>query len=308
MSDTRVKIAAVRRLTVHDGPGVRDTVFVKGCPLNCVWCHNPESISGKPQLLYHENVCSGCGDCSAVCPQGVHEFKAGWHVLDRKKCISCGACAENCCFNALEICGKSMTADDVFSQVIRDKDFFDPVGGVTLSGGEPALFPDFSAALFQKLRQAGIHTALDTCGAVAFENYRKILPFTNLVLFDLKGMDPRRHKVHTGKDNKLIHKNLQQISAWGTPIEIRMPIVPGLNDFPEDIEQTGLLLTKIKTLTMIRLLPYHPLAAGKYAAAGMPDPLMQAAGKPVTVPPSQRELENIAGILQSYHLKTILSR
>ena len=294
MSQEKVPVAAIRRLTIHDGPGVRDTVFVKGCPLHCVWCHNPESISSGPQLLFHTNLCKHCGACIRACPNGVHHIDSGGHHLTRENCRLCGECVRACYFNALELCGEKMSAEEVFSKVIRDRDFYAPEGGVTLSGGEPALYPDFASELFEKLQQSEIHTALDTCGAVDFGHYRKILPHTDLVLFDLKGMDPERHRKHTGSDNRLIHENLRKISEFGAAVEIRMPIVPGYNDFPEDIERTGRLLAGIDSLVRVRLLPYHAMAGNKYAAAGMPDTMPDAAT------PDPERLKEIAGRLTTF--------
>ena len=163
-----------------------------------------------------------------------------------------------------------------------------------LFSSEPALYPDFASELFEKLKRVGIHTALDTCGAVNFEHYRKILPQTDLVLFDLKGMDPERHRKHTGMDNRLIHENLRKISDYGTAVEIRIPIVPGYNDFPEDIEQTGRLLAGIVSLVRVRLLPYHAMAGSKYAAAGMTDTM------PDAEPPGIDRLKQIAGTLADF--------
>ena len=301
MFEVEIPVAAIRRLTIHDGPGVRDTVFVKGCPLHCLWCHNPECIAPRPQMLFHENLCTGCGECVRVCPNAVHRFDSGRrHLLKRKNCILCSKCVSECLFGALEICGEPMSADAVFRRVIRDRDFFAPEGGVTLSGGEPALYPDFAAALFQRLKQCGIHTALDTCGAVDFDHYRKILPYTDLVLFDLKGMDPARHRVHTGMDNRQIHENLRNISAFGTPVEIRMPIVPGCNDFPEDIGQAGKLLAEIETFVRVRLLAYHSWATGKYAAVGMVNTMPQVAS------PDEEKLREIAGRLSAFLPKTLI--
>lgn len=295
MFDDRIPVAAIRRLTIHDGPGVRDTVFVKACPLHCIWCHNPECISRQEQLLFHEKLCSNCGECISVCVHNVHSFnKQQKHQLDRAKCINCGKCVEACLFNALELCGRAMSVEEVFDKVIKDRDFFSPEGGVTLSGGEPAVYPEFAAELFKKLHACNIHTALDTCGAVNFENYQKILPYTDLVLFDLKGMDPARHKQNTGMDNILIHENLKKISKSGTVIEIRMPIVPNCNDFPEDIEKTSLLLKEIETLVRVRLLAYHPWGSEKYAAAGMRNTM------PQELSPDEKALQNIAQKLKSF--------
>ena len=294
MSGEKVPVAAIRRLTIHDGPGVRDTVFVKGCPLHCVWCHNPECIPAGPQLLFHANLCKHCGACVRACMNRVHSVDSEGHHLIRENCRLCGECVRACYFNALELCGEKMSVEDVFSKVIPDQDFYVPEGGVTLSGGEPALYPDFASNLFDKLKQTGIHTALDTCGAVDFGHYRKILPQTDLVLFDLKGMDPERHRKHTGMDNRLIHENLHKISEFGTAVEIRMPIVPGYNDFREDIEQTGRLLAGIGTLVRVRLLPYHAMAGNKYAAAAMPDTMPDA-----EIPDTER-LREIADSLATF--------
>ena len=197
-------------------------------------------------------------------------------------------------FNALEICGDEMSVEEVIAKVETDADFFQPEGGVTLSGGEPALYPAFASEMFRRLQQDGLHTALDTCGAVPFEAYQRILPYTDLVLFDLKGMNPNRHRTHTGQDNRLIHENLRNISAFGTTVEIRMPIVPGYNDFPEDITQTGVLLAQIATLVRVRLLPYHSLAGNKYAAAGLPNTLPQAET------PNSERLAQVADSLANY--------
>lgn len=295
MSGLVVPVASIRRLTIHDGPGVRDTVFLKGCPLHCIWCHNPECISPQPQLLFHEKVCAECGVCVEVCPNEVHQIDAaGHHHLRRENCVRCGKCVRACLHNALELCGEAMSYNAVFERVVRDRDFFMPVGGVTLSGGEPALYPEFTAELFHKLKQEGISTALDTCGAVDFENYRKILPYTDMVLFDLKGMNPERHRNNTGQGNGLIHDNLRKISAVGIPVEIRMPIVPGHNDFPDDIRETGQLLKNVKSLTGVRLLAYNSLATEKYAALGMTNTMPQG------ISSSACGLEEIATKLKAF--------
>ena len=295
MDSGKIPVAAVRRLTIHDGPGVRDTVFVKGCPLRCLWCHNPESISAAPRLLFHEKLCRACGACVHACPNKVHAFTPeGRHTLDREVCRFCGACVRACLFSALEICGVKMSVEELFAKLVKDRDYFVPEGGVTLSGGEPALYPEFVSGLFRKLKEAGISTALDTCGAADFDHYRMILPHTDLVLFDLKGMDPERHRRNTGRDNTLIHENLRKIAEFGTPVEIRMPIVPGYNDFSDDIEKSGRLLAGIGTLKRVRLLAYHSLAGEKYAAAGLENTMPEAES------PDSAELDRIAAGLKSF--------
>ena len=270
-------IADVRRLTIHDGPGIRDTVFVKGCPLHCLWCHNPECISAEPRLLFVEKLCRSCRSCMSVCPAGVHSFdSAGTHEIDRRSCRHCGACVDACLQDALSICGQKRSASDLLKLFLRDSAFFGPDGGVTVSGGEPLLYPDFVRELFSLLRRESIHTALDTCGAVPFESFEKVLPVTSLILFDLKGMNPERHKINTGSTPELIHDNLFQLGTMGIPIEIRMPVVPGCNDAEEEFLAAGKLLSKIPSLTRVRLLAYQSMARSKYRSAGLADTMPSA--------------------------------
>ena len=285
-------VADIRRLTIHDGPGVRDTVFVKGCPLHCLWCHNPESISPRPQLLFRSRLCVGCGTCAELGLRKVHAFTESGHVLNRGNCLSCGKCAVGCLPGALVLCGTLLTAEEVVRNVLRDKEFFlNSGGGVTLSGGEPLLYPDFTARVFRRLKEEGISTALDTCGAVAFAAFEKVLPWTDRILFDIKGMDPVRHERNTGRTNGGILENLSRLGGRGIPVEIRMPVVPGRNDDPSEIARAGDFLKTVAALVSIRLLPYHR-AEGKYAICGMEDPM------PETEAPPAEELEALAAILR----------
>ena len=297
----KLPVADVRRLTLHDGPGTRTTVFVKGCPLRCLWCHNPESLSAAPVLLFHDNLCSGCGRCAAVCPQGVHSFVESQHLpspishlsspisaplppqgvpfahaLRREMCRLCGACVDACPRGALEICGRDYTPEELLPLVLRDAAFYASGGGVTVSGGEPLLYAEAVGRLFELLHGRGIRTALDTCGEVPFEAFARVLPATDLVLFDIKGMDPVRHRENTGRDNARIHENLRQLGARGVPVEIRMPVVPGRNDAEEEFEAAGRLLAAIPSVTAVRLLPYRSLARKKYRAAGLADTMPDA--------------------------------
>ena len=272
----KLPVADVRRLTLHDGPGTRTTVFVKGCPLRCLWCHNPESLSAAPVLLFHDNLCSGCGRCTAVCPQGVHAFSDGAHRLDRSRCRLCGACVDACPRGALEICGRDYTPEELLPLLLRDAAFYASGGGVTVSGGEPLLYAEAVGRLFELLHRRGVRTALDTCGEVPFEAFARVLPATDLVLFDIKGMDPVRHRENTGRDNARIHENLRQLGARGVPVEIRMPVVPGRNDAEEEFEAAGRLLATIPSVTAVRLLPYRSLARKKYRAAGLADTMPDA--------------------------------
>jgi pyruvate formate lyase activating enzyme len=291
----KIPISDIKRLTLHDGPGVRDTVFVKGCPLSCLWCHNPESISPRPQLLFHKNLCTNCKDCATVCPANVHRFDAGCHSLDRSHCTFCGQCVTACLSDALTLSGGlRLTAREVFDRVMRDRSFYANGGGVTVSGGEPLLYPEFVRDLFFLLRDSGIHTALDTCGAVPFACFETTLPMTSLILYDLKGMDSSRHAVNTGRSNEEIIRNLAELGKRHIPVEVRMPIIPGCNDSAAEIEAAGRFLAKIPSLLRVRLLAYHSMAREKYRAAGMPDTM------PETAPPSLLLLTELAAILAQH--------
>jgi pyruvate formate lyase activating enzyme len=267
----KAKIFEIKRFAVHDGDGIRTTVFFKGCPLKCVWCHNPEGIDFKPQLAYYENKCTGCGKCASVCPSGAHGIKAG-HIFEREKCICCGVCADTCYANALTLYGKDASAKELIPILLEDKDFYDTSGGgVTLSGGECLIQADFCAELLKQLKENGIHTAVDTCGFVPRENIDKVIPYTDIFLYDIKAIDEDVHKRCTGRSNKLILENLKYIDGCGKSIEIRIPYVPNYND--SQINKIAALLKTLKNVKKVKLLPYHNYAASKYSALGMDNTL-----------------------------------
>lgn len=285
-------LADIRRLTVHDGPGIRDTVFLKGCPLHCLWCHNPESISPARQLLFRRNLCVNCGECVSRCPVGAHSIRGMVHSLDRKLCRNCGGCADGCLYGALSMCGREVTPETVLAEVLKDRDFFvRSGGGVTLSGGEPLLYPEFTAETFRLLRREGIHTALDTSGMVNFSAFERVLPRTSLILFDIKGMNPARHLADTGADNSRILENLGRLGRMEVPVEIRMPVVPGHNDDRAGMIAAGRFLAGLPAVKRIRLLAFHAMARDKYRMCGMRDTM------PEVAPPSAEEMAAYAEIL-----------
>ena len=263
------KLFEIKRFAVHDGPGIRTIFFFKGCPLRCLWCHNPEGIDYGPEIALLERKCAGCGECTAACSLGLHIFKDNKHNINRKNCISCFNCVNACMPEALMLYGREYTADELMQIVNEDIDFYrQSGGGVTCSGGEPLMQADFLAVFLSMCKKAGLHTAIDTSGCAGWSEFMKILPFTDLFLYDIKHMDPVQHKKHTGVDNGLILENLRKLSDSGKAIEIRIPVIPVYNDDAGNIQKTAEFLKEIKTITLIRPLPYHALSGSKYLSIG----------------------------------------
>lgn len=265
-------VVEIKRFAIHDGPGIRTTAFLKGCSLHCRWCHNPECIAPEPEIGFYIGRCTGCGRCAAVCPAGAHHFTEGTHPLDRAACRRCGQCVEACYSGALQIHGQAMTATQLTAELLEDQDFYQHSGGgITLSGGEPLLQADFCAAALRLLRAEGLHTAVDTCGNVPWAAFEKVLPVTDLFLFDLKQMDTARHEKFTGAGNQRLLENLQRLDNAGAAIEIRIPLLPGWNDDAANLDAVGAFLGRLHGITAVKVLPYHALARSKYAAVGRVD-------------------------------------
>ena len=264
----KAKIFEIKRFAVHDGDGIRTTVFFKGCPLQCVWCHNPEGIGFQPQIAFYENKCVGCGECALVCDNGAHRMEDGIHVFDREKCAACGKCAEACLGMALQLYGKEVTLQELLPLLMEDREFYENSGGgVTLSGGECLMQADFCAALLEKLKENGVHTAVDTCGFVSKSAIDKVLPFTDIFLYDMKAFDDDVHIRCTGHSNQRILENLKYIDSCGKKIEIRIPYVPGMND--DQIPKIAAFLSTLKNITKVKVLPYHNYAGSKYKSLAM---------------------------------------
>lgn len=274
MADTAM-ITAIKHFAIHDGDGIRTTVFFKGCGLKCVWCHNPEGISFHKQLAYMAEKCLHCGKCICI----ANRVEDGNHVFDRSQCIVCGNCVSRCPNGAFRLYGREMTVDEVLEEVMEDRAFYQSSGGgVTLSGGEALYHTDFCVALLRKLKEQSIHTAVDTSGFVPDGAIEKVMPYTDIFLFDLKAADPQVHKRCTGHTNEKILRNLQFIDSQGKDIEIRIPYVPNFND--GEIFAIADIISALRNVKRVSVLPFHAYARSRYEALDMEDTLPEQIPEP----------------------------
>ena len=259
------KILNVQRFCTMDGPGIRTTVFFKGCPLNCKWCHNPESQSFNDELAYDISSCVNCLRCVSACDVGCHQIKDNKHFFDRTNCVACGKCLQRGC-DALKIYGKQVSACDVLTEVLKDKDYYDNSnGGVTLSGGEPLYQIEFCEELLKALKTNGISTCVETCGYVSQKSLEKTLDLVDLYLFDYKLSDEKSHLFYTGKDNRLIIDNLRFLDKKGKKIVLRCPIIPFINDNDGHFKKIGELANSLNNVIEVVVEPYHDFGVQKYA-------------------------------------------
>jgi len=264
------KIFDIKKFATGDGPGIRTLVFFKGCPLRCEWCANPESQEFKTLIMYHQNKCNKCGKCLKICPNNaiIPDKKYGLKV-NLNKCDGCQKCVDSCYYNALEIIGEEISVEELMKRVMRDKEFYDnSEGGVTLSGGEPLFQPIFTRELLKACKKERIHTAIETCGYTAWSNIKSIIPYVDLIYYDIKHIDSSQHKKFTGVDNKLIINNLIKLDLVFKNIIIRIPFVPGCNS--EDLVQKKIytFIRDFKNVKRIEIMPYHRLGKEKYFALG----------------------------------------
>jgi pyruvate formate lyase activating enzyme len=302
----------IKKYAIHDGPGIRTTVFFQGCPLSCWWCHNPESQSRRPVLLYRANRCVLCGTCIETCPQNGIEIhphpnaspneRNSFAITDRAKCDVCGECAEICYHGAREVSGREMTITEVLAEIERDVPFYDQSGGgVTFSGGEPLLQRRFLAELLQACKMREIHTVVDTSGYTTWDAIESIRGYVNLFLYDLKLMDDERHKKYTGVSNQLILSNLQRLAESSQQITIRIPLIPDINDDAENLERSAAFIAGLNSVIEIELMGYHDIAAAKYEALGKVYPL------PDTKPPSAEAMQDAARFFEEQGLSVKIS-
>lgn len=281
-----------------DGPGSRTTVFLKGCPLRCLWCCNSEGQLKAPELKLETEICTGCGRCENICSENAIHLENGKITeIDRTKCNMCGKCVSACYMDAIDTFGKEYSVDELMEIILRDKDYFDATGGgVTIGGGEPTMHWQFTGELIRRLHAESIHVALDTCGYTVSPEARALLDEADLLLFDVKGFDPEEHKKNTGVSNELILRNLHEMDAAGKPIIVRMPVIPGCNDSEETIRAEAEMLSKLKSLIRIDMIPYHDYGKIKFGQRGAAYPLE---GKEKL--PDDR-VDAIRSILESYGL------
>jgi pyruvate formate lyase activating enzyme len=259
----------VQRYSLHDGPGLRTSVFLKGCPLHCKWCSNPESQRFGPELLLFSANCLLCGTCVEVCAVGARTVVGEELVWDRRFCTSCGACVNVCPLRAMTQSGHRQKAGEVIEQVLRDVAFYQDGGGLTLSGGEPLAQPAFAEALLRLAKAENLNTALETTGHAPWEVLERLLPYVDLWLYDVKHLDSEAHREHTGLGNELILSNLRRLASLQAPIALRLPLIPGFNMAEDNLRRTAILAMELGgAVCSIDLLPYHGLARAKYAALG----------------------------------------
>ncbi|HVI42299.1 MAG TPA: glycyl-radical enzyme activating protein [Anaerovoracaceae bacterium] len=263
-------VSNIQKFSVNDGYGIRTIVFLLGCTLKCKWCQNPETLENKPTLMFVADLCKGCNRCRKICPNGGPQASEnGCVVLNRSQCISCFECADACPYEALKLSGREMSAEQVLNEVMKDKVFYQQSGGgVTISGGEPLMQVDFIAEILKLVKEGGIGTCIETAGNVPWANFEKVLPYTDLFLFDVKFLDPELHKKWTGCSNQLIQENLEKLVKFDKEIIIRIPLIPDINDgqeFKDIIDR----ISEMENMKEIHILPFHQLGSSKYDQMGM---------------------------------------
>ncbi|MDR0451392.1 MAG: glycyl-radical enzyme activating protein [Treponema sp.] len=293
--EVRGIIFNIQRFSLHDGPGIRTNLFLKGCLLDCPWCHNPESKAAEPEIAYYPAKCVLCGACGEACPQRLHRFGEAGHAYSRGTCSGCGACAEACVTGALDLIGRSFTAGEAFAEAKKDEAFYrNSGGGMTISGGEPFYQSGFTLALLRLAKEGGLHSCVETSGAAPFETLREAAGLTDLFLYDLKETDAEKHRAFTGISNELILENLQKLDDSGARTVLRCPIIPGCNDREDHFRGIGAVANRLRNVTGIDIEPYHPLGISKAAGIG------KAVRHQDTAIPPGESVKAWAGAVQAY--------
>ena len=301
MDEVKGIVFNILRYTIDDGPGIRSTVFLKGCPLRCPWCSNPESQKRPVEILHRKVACIKCGRCMANCPKGAIKVDESNVRIDRSLCIACERCVMGCPNKALQTMGKETKVAEAYKTVMKDREYYESTGGgVTVSGGEPLMQPEFVAALCQKLQESGIHTCIETTGFADRKNWETVLPHLDLVYFDLKHMDSKEHERVTGVPNELILENFKYVAQSGTPLVVRIPYIPGFNDSDENMEATARFVADVLPGNEVHLLPYHNYGEGKYESLDREYPMAGLER------PSEEKLEHSKQFFDKYNLNCII--
>lgn len=284
----------IKRYAIHDGPGIRTTIFFKGCPLRCKWCHNPEGQEPAPEIMVRPARCDEeCQECVSQCPQGAISKDGEFISVDQSKCDFCAKCREVCVYEAIDIIGREVEVRDIVDEIEKDRIFFDESGGgISLSGGEPLMQPDFLEALLKEFRKREMRTTVDTCGYAAFDALDRIAENVDLFLYDIKIVDDAKHKEYTGMSNQIIFENLKRLSKKGAKIAVRIPVIPGVNDNEENIQRIAEYLLLLKNIKYINLLPFHRGGIEKYKRLGKKIPAT------TLQPPSSEKIRRIKKVLE----------
>ncbi len=274
MTAIKGNVFDIQKFSIHDGPGIRTTVFLKGCPLNCLWCHNPESKNGAAEISFISDKCILCGYCVSACRNKCHSIAGSIHTYDRSACRRCGSCTSACYAKALEVIGKEMTVQEVLEEVLKDLPFYETSGGgMTVSGGEPMMQFEFTKALLAEARKNGLHNCLESSGFATAEKFLQIMPFVDIFLYDFKESDPAKHKEFTGVPLEPIRKNLLELDRRGAKTVLRCPMIPGLNDRPAHLREIAAMAEALTNLIEVDILAYHPLGKSKSDRIGKKYPL-----------------------------------
>jgi len=301
--NTKVKglVASIKRFAIHDGPGIRTIVFMKGCPLRCIWCSSPQTQNPYPEIAYYEEKCIGCGGCLKVCSENAITIdKQGKKWINRLRCTNCGKCAEACPTEALKIVGQFMTSEEIITEIDKDRLFYQESGegGVTISGGEPLMQTEFVKEVLRKCHEQGIHTAIETSGFVEWREFRNVLGHVDLLFCDIKHMNSEKHKELTGVSNQLILENIRKVDQkCDVPVILRFPLIPSINDSEENLINLAKFITSLKRINTLEILPYHRLGEHEYKTLGREYKL-----KEVEVP-SDDYLQEVKEFMTSQKLK-----